>query len=168
MNLVNLIPNTWFLLVGLLTKPVGTAIAVYKSTKRSIGDITPTIKSNPNTIFINIGVFLVELKIISATKKSLSNVIKSNLIKLNPKFKGMLKTGETITLGNKKTGKIKLQVVNKVPKQTLTRQVALSGKTVPVATSTQANKLIGILKRSKSLKNRYLMKLTYHQLRKYY
>ena len=149
-DLVQLPKQLVLLLYNLATKPLGTVQSIYSTASQSVGKIGSSINRDPTGILINTAAFIVEYKIISGTRKELTAAIKKNLYKINPKFKGDLVKGTNINIKTK-TGNVELQVVNKIPKKSIKAQVGLSGKTV-TATSSQSNRLLSILKRSKTLR----------------
>ncbi len=96
------------------------------------------------------------LKIV-ATGGALSRLSKtssSTLTKLNPKYVGESKVGQTLEIktGGGKT--IDLKVVGKIPKEKLSSQVSKAGKTIKLAISSQADNLLGIIQKYKGMKIR--------------
>lgn len=88
------------------------------------------------------------LKGISGTLKGVSKVSGNVLARLNPKFVGAGKVGRILKIKLPKGKSVTVQVVAKMPKETLKSQVAKAGKTV-TGISSQQNALVGVLKRSR-------------------
>jgi len=73
------------------------------------------------------------------------------LNKLNPKFLGNVKAGQTINVKVTPTKTVKVKVVNKMPKQKLVDQINQAGKRVN-AISSQADDFFNLLKKSKAVR----------------
>ena len=76
------------------------------------------------------------------------------LNKLNPKFLGNVKAGQTINVKVTPTKTVKVKVVNKMPKQKLVDQINQAGKRVN-AISSQADDFFNLLKKSKAVRKTY-------------
>jgi len=105
-------------------------------------------RTSPFEALVVTGAEILFMKGTGAAFKSLSKLRTAVFIRLNPKFKGVLRTGRNIVLnvGGGKTATLK--VVSSIPKQTLKKQISLIGKRVN-AISTQADKLLTIAKRKR-------------------
>jgi len=104
------------------------------------------LRTSPGEAFIQIGGEILLMKGTGAGLSKLKNAGSNKLTKLNPKYVGEAKIGETLTV---KTGigkPVKLEVVGKIPTETLASQVSKAGKTVKSVISSQADSLLGVLR----------------------
>jgi len=106
------------------------------------------LTTNPGEGLAYLGGSYVGIKGTNFALKTLSNTSGRLITRLNPKFIGKAVVGKTLNIkvGNRKT--VKVKVVNKIPKQTLERQVALAGRKVN-AISSQGDSLVGFLNKYK-------------------
>ncbi len=120
--------------------------------KRAGKDFGGLLRVSPTTALVKIGASFYAIKITNAGFRQLGRLSSAGFVRLNPKFSGALTAGKSLDI---KTGGgkiVRLEVVNKIPTKTIKAQIKLAGKTQKIAVSTQADRLIGILKGSKVLK----------------
>ena len=114
-------------------------------------DFGTLLRISPTSALVKIGANIYMIKVTDAGFRALGRLSSSAFVRLNPKFVGVLKAGQKIVVKTGKGKKVKLQVVSKIPGQTIAKQIGLSGKKVKVAVSTQADSLLGLIRRSKTL-----------------
>jgi len=107
------------------------------------------IRVSPNEALVKVGTEVLLISGSGAALSKASKVTSSTFAKLNPKYVGKAKIGKTFKIKTAPGKTVKVQVVGKIPKQTLKEQVKIAGKKVPVAISSQADELLGVLKRQK-------------------
>jgi hypothetical protein len=109
------------------------------------------LRVSPTEAITKVGTNLFLIKASGSILNEIGKRGKSALVTASGKSLGKAKTGSVIKIPSKGGKTAKLKVVAKIPKQTLRSQVKLSGKKVS-AISSQADKLLGTFKKSKTIK----------------
>jgi len=109
------------------------------------------IRVSPGEALIVVGANVFLLKGSSAVISSLAKGVTKGTTKLSTKFVGTASEGKKLNIQTAPGKSISLDVVSKIPKQTLKKQVQLQGQRV-TAISSQADRLIGVIKKEKLLR----------------
>lgn len=129
-----------------LLKQIPSAIA------QSGRDFGALLRLSPTAAFVKLGSFYYSIKVTDAGFRQLGKLSSAGFVRLNPKFVGVLRAGQNVVIKTGKGVKVNLQVVDRIPLQAISKQVALAGQKVKVAVSTQADNLIGLIRsRSRTL-----------------
>lgn len=119
--------------------------------KRSGKEAGRLLKVSPTEAFLKIGGELVLMKGTGVALNKAGKLSSNVLARLNPKFVGEAKTGQTLIIKTGAGKSVKLKVVDRIPTESLKSQVQKAGQRVS-AISSQGDKLLGILKRTKILR----------------
>jgi len=114
-------------------------------------DFGTLLRVSPTAALVKIGANVYMIRVTDAGFRQLGRLSSAAFVRLNPKFVGVLKAGQKIAVKTGRGKRVNLQVVNKIPTQSISKQIGLAGKKVN-AISTQADNLIGLFKRSKVLR----------------
>lgn len=116
---------------------------------RKFGEL---IRVSPTEAFVRIGTELVLLQGFSKGLKTIGNVGERTTARLSPSFVGKAKKGSTLTIKTGAGKSVKLKVIGTLPGEKVSRQVKRAGKVIPKAISSQADNLLGIIKREKTIR----------------
>lgn len=128
-----------------ILKNIPTALAT------SVGEFSEVVRTSPATATGVIAGQVIVFKGTGTALRILSKLSKAQLTKLDPKFIGKLKTGKSFQIPTGGGKSVNIEVVGKIPTQTLREQAKLAG-TTPVGISTQADKLLGVLNKTKKIR----------------
>lgn len=120
-----------------------------KEQGKQIGEL---IRVSPGEAFVKIGGEILLLKGTGSALNKVGKLSSSQLTKLSKSYVGEAKLGKTLKIPLKGGEEVKLKVVGKIPKETLPEQISKAGKTIPTAISSQADRLLNILKDTKLLR----------------
>ncbi len=126
--------------------------ALPESISKSAERFGKILRVSPGEALGYFGGQLVGMKGSSRALKEISELSSSELAKLNPKYVGKAEIGKKLKI---KTGKgkfVELEVVGKIPKEKLQSQISKAGKIIKSAVSSQADALLGIIKKRKFLR----------------
>lgn len=133
-----------------ITKNPKVLLKIPSILKQDAENFGRLLKTSPTEAVARVGTEIVLLKGSSKALKKLGNISEVTTAKLSPKYVGKAQTGKTLKI-KVKDKTINLKVVGKIPKQKLSEQVKLAGKKV-TAISTQADALLGIVRRKKLIR----------------
>lgn len=109
------------------------------------------IDTTPGEAIVRIGTEVLLLKGLDKSTRVLGKAVESGSARFSTKYVGALKPGKKITIKTAE-GTAKLDVVKKIPGETLKSQALKAGKTLDTAISTQADTLLSLIKRRRILR----------------
>lgn len=123
-----------------------------KAIKQQGKDFGEQLRVSPTEAFVRVGGELLLMKGTGKAIDKVSELSKAKLTKLSRSYVGEAKIGETLEIPVKGGKTVKLEVVGKIPKEPIARQVARAGRKTRVAISSQADTLLNAIKGSKVIR----------------
>jgi hypothetical protein len=119
-----------------------------KAVKQEAEGFGYMLKTSPSEAVIVVGKEILILKGTGKAFKIVGKVVEKGSARLSPKFIGKIKTGQKVKIETGEGSKVQLEIVGKIPTESLKKQIKLQGKRI-VATSSQQDALLGLIKRSR-------------------
>jgi len=151
-NLIDTGVGTYSLILALRKNPIATLKSLPKSILEGIKKDLSLIKTDPLIGVAKIGQDIIIFKYLNKLGSATKTKIVNGLTRIDPRYVGEGKIGKVLNINLKNGNTAKLQIVGRLPRENIIKQLERSGKVVNVATSSQADSLLTLIRNQRVIR----------------
>lgn len=122
---------------------------LFKEEAKNFGE---QLRVSPGEMLVRVGADIVVIKASGSALNKIKDLSEAQLTKLSTKYVGKADVGETLKIPLPEGEVAKIKVVGKIPKESIVNQIRRAGKTVKTSISSQADRLIPLIKNTRIIR----------------